>query len=81
MQLNLFAQQPPPLHLKLSRTARKRRDFTTADRRFIMANYTHGWMRAKEVAQKLERTYDSVRVFIERNPELQKHPRPAKQAA
>lgn len=75
MQAALLPAAPPLLYLRLSFVRRTRRPFTMQDYRYIMENYTNGWFRAHQVATHLGRPYDSVRVFINRHPELQKHPR------
>ncbi|GAB2528274.1 hypothetical protein [Rufibacter soli] len=75
MQLALLPAAPQLLHVRLSRAIKTRMAFTMADYRFILANYTHGWYRAHQVAAKLNRSTKSLERFIERHPELQKHPR------
>ncbi|QCR24750.1 hypothetical protein [Pontibacter sp. SGAir0037] len=64
MQLELF---PEP-----SKDKQKRKDFTTADIKLTRELYTNGKLPGKEMAKLLGHSYDSFRLFVQRNPELKK---------
>ncbi|WP_137760308.1 hypothetical protein [Pontibacter sp. SGAir0037] len=49
-----------------------RRTYTTHDIRMVKQDYTHGWIKGPEMAEKLGVPYPSFKQFVKRNPDLKK---------